>query len=162
MKKIFLLLTALLLTAVLFSCAKEENNGEAITVTFSIRVDNLLANLEMLDANKRELIPEGGFIFPQTLVTAQVGDTVFDILQRETRNARMHMAARFTPIINEAYVEAIHNIYAYDAGALSGWQFSVNGVFPGISSSSYEVLNGDVIVWAYTLNMGHDLGQSEW
>jgi hypothetical protein len=136
-------------------------SDDDFSVTLTIRVDNLVANKHLLDREKHELIPDDGLIFPTRQVAVFDGESVFDVLQRETRNDRIHMVARFTPIINEAYIEAIHNIYAYDAGPLSGWKFSVNGVFPNVSSSSYLLQAGDIIVWAYTLDLGRDLGMDE-
>jgi hypothetical protein len=168
-KNIMALKASSILLAVFFICLlagcgeKTYESDDDFSVTFSIRADILLANMQMLDGDKHELIPADGIILPAKQAAAYEGDSVFDILQRETRNAQMHMAARFTPIINEAYVEAINNIYAYDAGPLSGWKFSVNGVFPDISASSFIVNPGDTVIWAYTLDLGRDLGAGgEW
>jgi hypothetical protein len=119
--------------------------------------------MDMLDRDKRELVPADGVIFPARQVAVYDGDSIFSLLQREMRDAQIHMSARFTPVIDEAYVEAINNIYAYDAGPLSGWKFIVNGTFPAISSSSYVLQPGDDVVWAYTLDLGRDLGaDGEW
>jgi hypothetical protein len=160
MKNKLLIIALLTLSAVLFSSCggASYKTDDDFSVTLTIRVDNLVENIHLLDRDKHELIPADGVIFPTQQVAVWEGDSVFDVLQRETRNARIHMSARFTPIINEAYVEAIHNIYAYDAGALSGWKFIVNGELPNISSSSYILQPGDEIIWAYTLDLGRDLG----
>jgi len=156
-------LLALLVLCVIFfaSCGASDNSGEyrPYTVALHVRVDTLVADLYALDSNMRELVPADGVIFSGYAAVA-AGETVFDVLQRTMRDERIHMSARFTPIINEAYVEAIGNIFAFDAGALSGWKFNVNGEFPGISASSVELHDGDVIIWAYTLDLGRDLGAS--
>jgi len=154
---------ALLMVCVIFfvSCTTADNSDRPWTVALHVRVDTLVTNLHLLDANQHELVPADGVIF-SGYVTVAEGETVFDVLQRTMREERIHMAARFTPIINEAYVEAINNIFAFDAGALSGWMFNVNGVFPGISASSVELQDGDVVLWAYTLDLGRDLGGHEW
>ena len=130
----------------------------SFTVTLTVRADILLNNMNLLDADKHELVPAGGIIFPPTPVTAYEGESVFNVLQREMRRERIHMASRFTPAYNSAYVEAINNIYVYDAGPLSGWMFSVNGYFPNFGSSLYILSPGDVIEWVYSLDLGRDLG----
>jgi len=134
------------------------NDDGSFLVTLTIRVDTLLDNMHLLDRDKHELVPSDGIIFPATQVTAYEGESVFNILQRETRRARVHMASRFTPGFNSAYVEAINNIYAYDAGALSGWMYSVNGVFPNVGSSLFLLSPGDEIAWLYSVDLGRDLG----
>jgi len=98
-----------------------------------------------------------GVIFYETEVQAKEGDSVFDVLLREMREAEIHMSFRTTPIINTAYVEAINNRFEFDAGPLSGWKYRVNGEFPGISPSSYTLQPGDAIEWLFSLDMGRDL-----
>ncbi|MCL2363205.1 MAG: DUF4430 domain-containing protein [Defluviitaleaceae bacterium] len=161
MKKIFPLLV---LCVIFFASCGAADNSDAYrpyTVALHVRVDMLVANMHALDSSQHELIPADGVIFSGYVAVA-VGETVFDVLQRTMRDERIHMSARFTPIINEAYVEAIGNIFAFDAGALSGWKFHVNGEFPGISASSVELRDGDVVIWAYTLDLGRDLGATTW
>jgi len=131
---------------------------KSFTVTLEVRVDMLVTNMHFLDRDKHELVPENGIIFPRTEVVAYEGESVFNVLQREMRRHRMHMAARFTPVFNSAYVEAINNLYEYDAGSLSGWVYSVNGWFPNFGSSRYLLSPGDEIEWHFTLDLGRDLG----
>ena len=131
---------------------------ESFYVTLSVRVDMILHNMHMLNREKHELVPEDGVIFPATRVRAYEGESVFNILQREMRRARIHMASRFTPIYNSAYVEAINNLYEFDVGPLSGWMYSVNGWFPNFGSSRYLLSPDDVIEWHYTVDLGRDLG----
>ncbi|MCL2604987.1 MAG: DUF4430 domain-containing protein [Defluviitaleaceae bacterium] len=156
------IISAVLFIFILTSCGgKPYKTDDDFSVTFSIRVDNLVKNMDMLDRDKHELVPDDGVLIPELQIAAYEGDSVFDLLQRVTRDNRMHMAARFTPVIGDAYIEAIHNIYAYDAGPLSGWKYIVNGEIPNVSASSYIVRAGDVIVWAYTLDLGRDLGMDD-
>ncbi|MCL2047111.1 MAG: DUF4430 domain-containing protein [Defluviitaleaceae bacterium] len=91
-----------------------------------------------------------GVIFPATEVNFREGESVFDVLQREMRTAGIHMSARFVPITNTAYVEAIANVYEFEQGALSGWTYLVNGDSPSISASSYSLTDGDAVEWVYT------------
>ena len=127
-------------------------------VTLSVRVDMILHNMHLLNREKHELVPDDGVIFPATQVRAYEGESVFNVLQREMRRARIHMASRFTPLYNSAYVEAINNLYEFDVGPLSGWMYSVNGRFPNFGSSRYLLSPGDVIEWHFTVDLGRDLG----
>lgn len=132
---------------------------ESFAVFLTVRADILLENMDLLNRDKHELIPPDGVILPLTEARAYQGDTVFDVLQREMRNARIHMAARSVPMLNSSYVEAINNIYEFDAGPLSGWMFRVNQGFPGTGASSHVLNPGDEIIWLYTLDLGRDIGE---
>ena len=151
----------------LVGCFFAENNEgipykeSDFTVTLSVRIESLPDNMHLLDREKHELVPDGGVIFPATEVRAWEGESVFDVLHREMRNAGIHMAFRNTPFLDSAYVEAINNIYEFDAGELSGWMYTVNGEFPGLGASQYLLNLGDVIEWVYTLDLGRDVGGYE-
>jgi len=131
----------------------------SFTVTLSVRCDTILDNMNLLDKEKHELVPADGVIFPNTDVTAYEGESVFNVLQREMRRERIHMAFRNTPIYNSAYVIAINNLYEFDVGELSGWRYSVNGWFPNYGSSRYLLKSGDVIEWRFSCDLGRDLGE---
>ena len=127
-------------------------------VTLSVRAHTILYNMHLLHRDKHELIPEDGWILPPTQVLAWEGESVFNVLQREMRRNRIHMVARWTPIFNSAYVEAINNLYEFDVGPLSGWMYRVNGWFPNFGASRYLLSDGDVIEWLFTVDLGRDLG----
>jgi len=131
---------------------------EAFMVSLEVRVDMLVYNMQLLHRDMHELVPDDAVIFPASQVTAAKGESVFDVLQREMRQAGIHMSSRFTPMFDSAYVEAINNLYEFDAGPLSGWKFSVNGWFPNFGSSLYILEPGDVIEWHFTVDLGRDLG----
>ena len=50
------------------------------------------------DAYQTELVPEDGVIFPATEVTAYEGESVFNVLHRAMKQAKIHMVFRNTPI----------------------------------------------------------------
>jgi len=116
--------------------------------------------MNLLDKEKRELVPEDGVIFPTTAVTAYEGESVFNVFLREMKRAKIHMTFRNTPVYNSAYIEAINNIYETDAGELSGWMYNVNGLYPNYGCSRYQIQPGDAIEWRYTCDLGRDLGQT--
>jgi len=130
----------------------------SFTVTLSVRAHTILYNMHLLHRDKHELVPDDGWIFPPTEVVVYEGESVFNVLQREMRRHGIHMVARWTPIFNSAYVEAINNLYEFDVGPLSGWMYSVNGWFPNFGASRYLLSPGDVVEWVYTVDLGRDLG----
>lgn len=127
------------------------------TCTLSVRCDTILDNMEWLDPEKTELVPEDGVIFPATEVTFYEGESVFNVLQREMKKASIHMEFSDTPMYNSAYIEGIHNLYEFDCGELSGWMYKVNGWFPNYGCSRYQLQEGDVVEWVYTCTLGVDV-----
>jgi hypothetical protein len=104
--------------------------------------------------------PANGWILGERTVEFTPGESVFDVLKRETRNRGIHMAFRNSVIYNSAYVECISNICEFDGGSESGWMYSVNGWYPNYGASQYELKDGDSIRWRYTCALGRDIGGS--
>jgi len=102
----------------------------------------------------------GGYILPAQSVTALQGDTVFDVLARECVARGIHMEYVNTPVYNSAFIEGIANIYEFDYGELSGWMYSVNGVFPNSGCSQYVLSASDTVQLRYTCDLGKDIGGS--
>jgi len=100
----------------------------------------------------------GYIIMPARTVSFTEGETVFDVLYRECRASKIHMASRWTPGYNSYYIEGIDNLYEFDKGPLSGWVYSVNDWVPNYGSSSYKLEDGDVIAWRYALDVVRDSG----
>ena len=138
----------------------DATDGDAFTVTLTVRCVTVLDNMDLLKKDKRELVPDDGLIFHATEVTAYHGESLFNVFLREMKKAKIHMAFRNTPIYNSAYIEAVNNLYAFDAGELSGWMYCVNGAYPSYGCSRYLLEPGDEIVWNYTCDLGRDLGRN--
>lgn len=134
------------------------DNSKKLTCTLSIRCDTILDNMAKLEEGKGAIVPKDGTILATTTVTFSEGESVFDILKHVTREKRIHMEFRDTPIYNSAYIEGIHNLYEFDCGDLSGWMFKVNDWFPNYGCSRYVVQDGDKIEWVYTCDLGADVG----
>lgn len=128
------------------------------TCTLSIRCATILDHLEDLTPGKEDLVPADGWLLPATEVPMEEGDSVFDVLERTCRDTKLHMEFEDTPLYNSAYIEGIGNLYEFDCGPLSGWQYRVNGWFPNFGCSQYQVQSGDVIEWVYTCDLGADVG----
>lgn len=130
----------------------------ALTCTLSVKCSTILNNMNLLDSEKKELIPSDGVIFPEKKVEFNEGETVFNVLLREMKKNKIHLEFVKTPVFNSAYIEGIANIYELDCGELSGWMYSVNGSFPNYGCSKYTLKNNDKIEWVYTCNLGIDVG----
>ena len=126
--------------------------------TLSISCATILDNMDKLDEEKIELVPSDGWLLKPVKVKFQEGESVFDVLVRECKERKIHLSYRFTPIYNSDYIEGIGNLYEFDCGGQSGWNYSVNGWFPNYGSSRYVIQDGDVIEWKYTCNLGLDTG----
>ena len=129
----------------------------AESCTVSIRCDTILAHMDALAEEKRELVPGDGVILAPTTVTFEPGESAFDVLRRVCRDQGIHMEFTTTPVYNSAYIEGIQNLYEFDCGELSGWMYRVNGQYLSYGASAYSLQDGDVVEWHYTCQQGQDL-----
>ena len=133
-------------------------SAASYTCTMSIYCGTILDNLDLLDPEKAELVPEDGWVLLPVTVSFYEGESVFNVLQRVCKQEKIHMEFSNTPIYNSAYIEGIHNLYEFDTGELSGWMYKVNDWFPNYGCSRYQLKDGDVIEWVYTCDLGEDVG----
>lgn len=127
------------------------------TCTLTIRCDTLVGKPEDLDEAKAELVPASGLLYSAT-ISFTAGESVFDVLQRAMKEAGIPMEFTSVPVYGSAYIEGIANLYEFDCGPLSGWVYSVNGVFPNYGCSKYTLKDGDQVLWQYTCDLGADVG----
>lgn len=128
-----------------------EETVTADTVSLTIECKNLLDHMDQVKKNKRGLVPKNGMIYQNAEVSFTQGDTVFDVLQRETKAHKIPMEYTYTPGYKTNYIEGIYNLYEFDAGETSGWKYQVNGVVPNYGCSKYTLNKGDQIIWFYVL-----------
>ena len=133
---------------------------EEYLCSIAINCEAILDNMDKLDPDKAELVPENGILFAAEGIAFEPGETVFGLLRRTTRENKIHMEFVNSPD-GSSYIEGIGNIYEFDCGELSGWLFKVNGEFPGMSASQYELVNGDAVQWVYSCDLGRDVGAGE-
>lgn len=126
--------------------------------TVSIECGTILSNMENLTEGKETLVPDDGIILGATEVEIKDGESVFDILNRVTKDNKIHMEFVNTPAYKSSYIEGINNLYEFDCGPLSGWMYKVNDWFPNYGCSKYVVEDGDVIKWIYSCDLGRDIG----
>lgn len=129
------------------------------TCSLAVRCDTLLSNMSGLDPEKTELVPEDGVIFFSRSAEFYEGESVFNLLQRELKGAKIHLEFVNAPIYNTAYLKGINNLYEFDCGELSGWTYKVNDWFPGYGCSLYQLQEGDIVEILYTCDLGRDVGK---
>lgn len=137
---------------------EQEIKDDTLKCTISISCATILDNMDKLDQELWELVPSDGWILKPVTVEFKEGESVFDVLKNVCTDKKIHLEFTYTPIYNSAYIEGIGNLYEFDCGANSGWNYKVNDWFPNYGCSRYEVKNGDVIEWLYTCNLGYDIG----
>ena len=129
--------------------------------TIEIRCDTILDNMGNLTEGKEGYVPESGTILGTSAVAFTEGETVFDVLQRVCDSTGIQLEYSWTPMYDSYYIEGINHLYEFDCGSESGWMYKVNGWFPNYGCSSYDLQDGDTIVWCYTCNgLGADVGGS--
>ena len=99
-------------------------------------------------------IPNNGVILSETECVFSNGETVYDILAEITAREKIHLETNGTGA--SVYIEGIGNVYEFEYGDLSGWEYFVNGERPSVSCGEYELKDGDKIEWKYTLTLGED------
>ena len=151
--------------------AKTKESGSD-TCFVTITCQTVKNHLSSLKKGKAAFIPKNGIILDRAEVGFKSGETAFDVINRACqenvctdnceycRKGGIQLEYNFTPAFGTYYIEGIHQLYEKDCGSMSGWMFSVNGDFPTEGSSSYTVKPGDEIVFAYTCDMGGDIGNA--
>lgn len=135
---------------------------QSATVTLSIECKTVLENLSVLDPALKagDFVPEDGVILPCTRYVLRPGNTVYDILSRAVRYNKIQMEYQGADknSFSSVYIKGINYLYEFSCGPLSGWMYTVNGIFPQYGCSKYELSDGDRIEWVYTCDLGRDVG----
>ena len=135
----------------------------ASVCTVEIRCDTILENLSELTPGKEGYVPQNGIILAASKLSFEEGDTAFDVLKKACELAGIQLEYSWTPIYDSYYIEGINNLYEFDCGEQSGWMYKVNGWFPNYGCSSYQLEDGDVMVWCFTCKgLGADVGGQVW
>lgn len=139
--------------------ASEEKR--VLKCTFEIRCDTLTDHSKVENEAILPYIPDSGVILSTTEVEFTEGETVFDALQKVTRQKGIQMEFRNDKLYTGgAYIEGIGYLYEFDGGPLSGWMYKVNGQFPNYGCAGYTLKEGDEVIWVYTCDLGTDVGDN--
>lgn len=133
------------------------NGASSGEVTIVIECKTILDNMEKLDTAKQPLVPEDGILVAETTVAFEEGESVLDVLKQVTKDNKLQMEFEETPAYDGGYVNSIGNLYEFDCGATSGWEYFVNDWCPNYGAGNYILTDGDVIEWRYTCDNGQDL-----
>lgn len=136
-----------------YSAASEASSNGSVTISVDCHVlDSVEPNLE-----------NGGVILHETKIAIEKDDVVFDVLIAATRRKHIKVDYTGTPenLLSGVYVSGIDNLIEMQYGPLSGWTYTVNGKSPDIGCGAYKVADGDVICFAYTLDLGKDVQENE-
>ena len=130
-------------------------------VTIAIYVHSLRENMDLLHPSlqSEKYVPANGVILKPTRYELLADkDSVWDILQRAAKehNIQLEYQGANENEYNSVYIEGINHLYEFSAGPLSGWMYQVNGAYPNYGASQYELADGDVIEWHYTIDLGRD------
>lgn len=129
-------------------------------IYLSIDSSTIYDNYDQLESALKDLYPADGEdkILVKTAFALKEGDTVFDVLVRATKHFKIHFEFSHSAVYDSKYIEGIHHLYEFDCGALSGWMFLVNGIFPQSGVNHYNLKDGDNIEIKYTCDLGRDIG----
>ena len=133
--------------------------GYPLSCTVTIVCDTILDHMDIFDPAKVEFLPDDGVIADTVKVPFAEGETAYDVTKRACDALGIPVEASWTPLYDAYYIEGINNIYEFDCGSESGWMYKVNGWFPNYGCSSYQLEDGDNVLWCYTcVGLGVDVG----
>lgn len=131
---------------------------QTIQVSLAIDCKTAVQNWSKITSTKQDhrIVPADGIILPQTTARVNSGKTVYDLLVAVCEQHGIQMEHKGSSL--GQYIEGINNLYEFDVGPLSGWDYEVNGVIPGYAVSQYVLKTGDAVQFRYTCDLGNDLG----
>ncbi len=119
------------------------------TCTLSISCADILNKKDRFTEEQLSIVPEDGIVLSEQKITITDGETVYDVLLRETKQQKIPMDHLNSPAFQTEYIRGIDNIYENGFGAGSGWMYAVNGKQPVVGCSSYHLKNGDSVQFIY-------------
>lgn len=164
MMKSKLIVLILIVTAVLCGCSVQtpqnyyasSSQKDGIEVNISINCSTILNNMDMLESGLESYVPKDGVILAETKVTLDEKATAYNALSEACRQNQIQFEYEGTNA--DIYIEGIANLYEFSCGQLSGWEYSVNDVFPSVGCNAYDLKDGDTIKFVYTCDLGADIG----
>ena len=137
-----------------FRSAEDYYNGESAVkenaigkITMTIRCDTV--------AGRAEHIPQNGIILDSAKLEIAEGDSVYTVLTEAARKYKIQIENNGDG--RNVYISGIANLYEFDYGDLSGWEYYVNGERTSVGAGEYKLRDGDVVEWRYTTALGEDL-----
>jgi len=128
---------------------QQEKSNAVGSVSMSIRCDVILG------LPGSEKYPSDGTILPETVFPIDADDSALNVLYDAVKayGLQIEVDGVSGDMVDNAYVRGIASLYEFDFGELSGWTYTVNGERPAVGAGSCPLHDGDVVVWAYTVNL---------
>ena len=161
-----IILLSILIIVILFiisSCQNDKND----------KVEIVEPEMKVYDTEGNLVVPENQVAFAVYGKGGKEGDIILDtvfVKYKDKMSAadlskavcrEKNIPIVFSGMGTMMYVQGINNLFEFDDGSESGWGYSVNGEFQGVSSGSYTVQDKDFVEWFYTLDLGKDVGGYE-
>lgn len=132
---------------------------EYATITIGMRTLLNPDHYELLPKNlqSEKYVPASGVLLNNAKIEIKEGDTAWDAISKLRSKYGIYINYEKNPMYG-IYIIGINHINEKQAGSLSGWMYTVNGVKAPVGVGNYELENGDRIELQYTTNGGTDLG----
>lgn len=137
--------------------AKKSQSQEAVKANDNksycpVTIDcyTILNNMGNLKSGKESCLGDNGLIYSGSIEITE-GESVKTLIFDISKKYNIKVSARGD------YITGINNLFEKDCGKLSGWMYSVNGVYPNKSVEQYKLKKGDVVKFRYTCDCGKDL-----
>lgn len=140
------------------SVRKPESSPKSVTatpfaektkrVTLKVECIKILDHKELWKAGIEEIIPDQGIFYSGQCAFTE-GESAYDLIKRVCREKNIALDSQYTPAYGTYYIRGIGNLYEFDCGSESGWRYSVNTKVPDVACSSYQLHNGDEVVFYY-------------
>jgi hypothetical protein len=129
---------------------KETTNTTTKSTTVTTKPSSIKENVTIMIIGSKEI----GVILPKSKVIIKNGDTVLDVLLKSAKDH--HFDVEYSGSGAMAYIEGIYNLYEFDYGPKSGWNFKINGSIVNKSSDMVKVKIDDYIEWIYSEDFTED------
>lgn len=132
---------------------------EYATITIGMRTLLNPEHYELLPKNlqSEKYVPASGVLLNNAKIEIKEGDTAWDAISKLRSKYGIYINYEKNPMYG-IYIIGINHINEKQAGSLSGWMYTVNGVKAPVGVGNYELEDGDRIELQYTTNGGTDLG----
>lgn len=132
---------------------------EYATITIGMRTLLNPDHYELLPKNlqSEKYVPASGVLLNNAKIEIKEGDTAWDAISKLRSKYGIYINYEKNPMYG-IYIIGINHINEKQAGSLSGWMYTVNGVKAPVGVGNYELEEGDRIELQYTTNGGTDLG----
>lgn len=106
MKKNLIVSVFLCMLLCLVGCGVSEGpvqtTPEGPACTVSISCVTVLDNMDLLEEQKKPLVPDDGWLLKETTVPLAEGESAFDVLLKVCQDNKIHMEYMDSPIYNSA------------------------------------------------------------